>query len=100
MATRIVPVQLPEELVELLGPPESVAERARLALVLDLLRDAQISQGKAAEILGITRWDILDLMARYRIESGPETEEEMRAELDLMRETAGRATIDAGRQQQ
>ena len=100
MATRMVPVELPDELVELLGTAGKASERARLALVLDLLREAQISQGKAAEILGITRWDILDLMARYRIESGPETEEEMRAELGLMRATAGPATADANRQQQ
>ncbi len=99
MATRTVSVQLPEELVELLGTPERASERARLALVLDLLRDARISQGKAAEVLGISRWDILDLMARYRIESGPETEEEIRAELDLMRETAGPSLADANRQQ-
>ena len=100
MATRTVPVHLPEELVELLGSAEEASERTRLALVLDLLREARISQGKAAEVLGITRWDILDLMARYRIESGPETEEDMRTELKLMRETAGRAAADASRQQQ
>ena len=39
----------------------------------DLLRDAHITQGEAAWLLGITRYDILDLMARYSIPSGPQT---------------------------
>ena len=52
----------------------------RESLVLDLLRDAQITQGEAALLLGVTRYDILDLMVRYCIPSGPETAEEMRQE--------------------
>ena len=70
-------VELPGELVAELGPPEELAARARQALVLDLLREGQISQGKAASLLGITRWDILDLMARYQIPSGPQTAAEV-----------------------
>lgn len=47
-ATATITIELPTELVGLLGPPESVSERARQALVLDLLREAEISQGRAA----------------------------------------------------
>jgi predicted HTH domain antitoxin len=74
-------VELPEELVALLGSPEAVAAKAKEALVLELLREARISQGKAARLLGISRWEILDLIARHRISSGPETAEEMRQEV-------------------
>jgi predicted HTH domain antitoxin len=80
-----ITVDLPDELVALLGSPESAAERVRQSLVLDLLREAEISQGRAARLLGITRWDILDLMARYRIPSGPATAEEMRQEIENAR---------------
>ena len=82
MATRTLSVELPEELVALLGSPEAVAAKAKEALILELLREARISQGKAARLLGISRWEILDLMARHRISSGPETAQEMRQEVD------------------
>src|SRR4051812_47247750 len=64
-------VELPDELVALLGSPAAAAARAREALVLDLLREGQIGQSHAAELLGLTRWDLLDLMARHQITSGP-----------------------------
>jgi predicted HTH domain antitoxin len=50
--------------------------------VIDLLREGRISQGQAARLLGSTRWDILTLMARLGIPSGPETAEEMRQEIE------------------
>lgn len=78
-------VELPGELVAELGSPEELAAQARRALVLDLLREGRISQGKAASLLGITRWDILDLMARYQIPSGPQTAAEMEQDIENAR---------------
>lgn len=85
MTTRTLVVELPEELVALLGSPEEAAARARAALVFELLREGRISQGKAAQLLGLTRWDILDLMARHGIPSGPDTAEEMRQDVEEAR---------------
>jgi hypothetical protein len=82
VATKTITLELPEELVGLLGSPDAIAGRVRESLVLDLLRDAQITQGEAALLLGVTRYDILDLMVRYCIPSGPETAEEMRQEIE------------------
>ncbi len=59
--------------------------KAKEALVLALLREARISQGRAAELLGITRWDILDLMAQHDILSGPVTAEEVDEEMRVVR---------------
>jgi hypothetical protein len=42
-------------------------------------------------LLGITRWEMLDLMARHKIESSPETAEEMQQEIDAMRRFVGRS---------
>jgi predicted HTH domain antitoxin len=85
MAKQSLRVELPQELVALLGSPEAAAARAKQALVLDLLREARISQGRAAALLGLTRWDILDLMVQYEIPSGPETAEELREEVETLR---------------
>jgi predicted HTH domain antitoxin len=98
MGTRTLKVEVPDELVALLGTPEVAAVRAREALVLDLLRQGGVSQGKAAELLGISRWDLLELMVERRIESGPETAEEMTQEIEDMRRWAASQGPRAGGQ--
>lgn len=82
VAMRSITVDLPDELVNLLGSSEDTASRVREALVIDLLREAQISQGKAAELLGINRYEMLDLMARHKVPSGPQTAEEMSQDIE------------------
>lgn len=84
-----VTVELPDELAELLGGPESLAAQTRQALVLDLLRRGLISPGRVANVLGVTRWNVLELIAEHRIVSGPLTAEE--AERDV--ETARRGMV-------
>jgi predicted HTH domain antitoxin len=100
MGTRTLSVEVPDELLALLGSPESAAAKAREALVMELLRDATISQGKAAALLGVGRGELLNLLARYKVPSGPLTAEEWDQEMtviDRLLEERGRA---AGRQQQ
>lgn len=55
------------------------AERkAREALIMELLRQGNISAGRAAELLGIDRWQLSDLMGLYRISPfAPQTSEEL-----------------------
>lgn len=85
MAMQTLTIEVPEELLELLGSPEEASLKARESLVADLLREGRISQGQAAQMLGVTRWDILDMMARLCIPSGPETAEEMRRDIENAR---------------
>lgn len=85
MVWHTLAVEVPAEFVALVASPKETAAKARQALVLDMLREGGISQGQAARLLGITRWDILDLMARYGVPSGPETPEEMQEEIDYVR---------------
>ena len=88
MAATSITVDLPEELAQRLGSPETLAGRVRESLVLELLREAEITQGEAAILLGVTRYDILGLMAHYRILSGPETAEEVREDIEAARRGA------------
>lgn len=81
MSTRTLALEVPDELVAILGSPEAAAARAKQALVLELLREARISQAQAARLLDATRGEILDLMASQQIPSGPETAAELRQEL-------------------
>ena len=85
MGTRTLTLELPEEIVALLGAPETAAARARAMVVLELLREARISQGKAAELLGLTRADILDLMLEHEIPSALRTAEDVQEAFDNVR---------------
>lgn len=91
-------LEVPEELVSLIGSSEAAATRAKESLVLDLLREGRISQGKAAQLLGLTRYDILDLMAQHQIPSGPATAEEMRQEIEDLRHFVEGTDAHDGRQ--
>jgi predicted HTH domain antitoxin len=56
-------VSVPDELMELLGSEEAAREHLTRAGVLDLVRHHVISQGRGAELLGMSLWDFQDLMA-------------------------------------
>ena len=72
---------LPEEILPHLCDKD-IAIKAKEALVMELLREHHISQGKAAEILGIGRHELFDLMTEYRVPVIDLTEEELQRELD------------------
>lgn len=98
MTNRTLALDLPEEIIDLLGSPDAAVAKAREALVFALLREARISQGKAAQLLGLSRWEILDLLPSQQIATGAETAEELRQEVEAARSYL-RGTQDRGRNQ-
>jgi len=61
-------VTLPQEVVGGFGWKDSeVPHRVRQALVMDLLRLDRLSERQAAKILGVGRWELLELMNRYDV---------------------------------
>lgn len=70
------PTELPEGLKD-----EEVLKKGREAIVFELLRKGEISQGKAAELLEIDRNALFDLMDKYDIQAIDMTEEELKKEL-------------------
>jgi predicted HTH domain antitoxin len=75
-----VEFELPDEVAAQLHEAE-MAVKAKEALVMELLREHYISQGKAAEILSISRYDLFDLMTKYQVPVIDLTAEELDAEL-------------------
>ncbi|KJR42146.1 Uncharacterized protein MCHI_001975 [Candidatus Magnetoovum chiemensis] len=80
------PVSLSEETLE----DKEAFRKAKEAMVLEFLRKGEISQGKAAELLEISRYELVDLMAEHKISvfnyTKEELEEEMKAASKLKRE--------------
>lgn len=55
-------------------------QAARELLVLELYRQAKISSGKAAELLGLTRWAFVPYAARFGLPDFDMTEDEWATE--------------------
>jgi predicted HTH domain antitoxin len=64
---KIIEIAVPEEIIALLGSEDAVRKEAKEALVLDLVRRGKVSKGKAAELLGMSLWDLPELVAPYQI---------------------------------
>ncbi len=60
-------LELPTELLELLGSEEQAKRGAKLALVFDLVQRQRVSRAKAAELLGIPLAEFPALLAEYSI---------------------------------
>ena len=71
------PVELPEESLK----SKEVLEKLKEVMVLELLKRGEISQGKAAELLEISRYDLFDRMEKHDIPVTYMTEEDMKEEL-------------------
>ena len=80
MIRRLV-LEFPEGVQEKDLQDEEVLLKAKEAAVMELLRKGKISQGKAAELLDISRHDLFDLMAKYDIPAIEMTREELKREL-------------------
>jgi predicted HTH domain antitoxin len=64
---KTVTIELPAELMQLLGSEEEAKHEAKVALVLDLVRRGTLSRAKAAEFLGLSLWNLPAFLAHYRI---------------------------------
>ena len=82
MAEKDFQVTLPQEVVGAFGWKDSEVPRGvREALVMDLLRLDRLSEAQAANILGLARWELLELMGRYDVPAVRMSIEEIDREL-------------------
>lgn len=71
------PVDLPEESLR----DKEAIKKGKETIVLELLRKGEVSQGKAAELLGIDRYTLFDLMTKYDVAVTDMGERELKEEL-------------------
>jgi hypothetical protein len=75
-------VSLPQEVVGGFGWDDAeVPRRVREALVMDLLRLDRLSEAQAAKLLGLARWELLELMGRHDVPAVRMSVEELDREL-------------------
>ena len=83
-------VELPGELLEILGSEDDARRDAKVAVVLDLVRRGRISRAKAAELLELTLWDLPALLSQYRIPWFDYTSDDVERDLSALREAERR----------
>jgi predicted HTH domain antitoxin len=84
-----IEILVPEEIVNLLGSEDAVRQEAREAFIFDLVRRGKVSKGKAAELLGISLWDLPDLIAQYQMPWFSYSQEELERDLEALRKLKG-----------
>jgi predicted HTH domain antitoxin len=84
-----IEILVPEEIVNLLGSEDAVRKEAREAFILDLVRRGKVSKGKAAELLGISLWELPDLIAQYQMPWFSYSQEELERDLAALRDLKG-----------
>lgn len=83
---KIIEIAVPEEIIDLLGSEKEAKEEAKEAFVLDLVRRGKVSKGKAAELMGISLWDLPNLLSKYRIPWFDYDHNELQNDLDTLKE--------------
>jgi predicted HTH domain antitoxin len=78
----IVEVTLPEDVFSTLRKsPQEVARDVRTAAAVEWYAEGLVSQGKGAELAGLSRVEFLDELAKRKVPVIQMTIEELRAEL-------------------
>jgi predicted HTH domain antitoxin len=83
---KIIEITIPDEIISLLGSEEEARKEAKEALILDLVRRGKVSKAKAAELIGISLWDLPEFLDKYRIPWFDCTEEDLQKDLDTSKE--------------
>ncbi|MCP4211606.1 MAG: UPF0175 family protein [Halieaceae bacterium] len=88
METVTVTLDLPRNLLGALDVPEvRIDDHVRELVAIELVREGRISTGKGAEILGMSKWSFILLLAERGLNYFSESTEELTAqigELDLL----------------
>ena len=80
---RTITVEFPESAVpHFAATPEAFARELRLAAAIEWYREGRVSQGKGAEIAGVSRVAFLDALFEAKVPACQVTVEELREEVE------------------
>ena len=83
--TTMLQIEVPKELLALLGTKPQAAEVAREFVILGLYQESRISAGRAAELLGLTKRGFVSLLGRKGIDYFRLTPDEWKEEVDTVK---------------
>ena len=83
---KAIEIPIPEEIVNLLGSEDVVRKEAYQAFIFDLVRRGKISKGKVAELLGISLWELPELITQYQMPWFSYSPEELEKDVETLRQ--------------
>lgn len=87
MVMAIVSMELPDEMITFAMPQDKEGQLIRNAMMLyPYILKKKISHGKAAEILGVHKVDLIDLYGRMGLCYFDQTQDELEKELQVFEE--------------
>ena len=90
-SSKAVSVELPDEILPLLGPtPAEVSACLKQLALIDLFRRGEVSGRYAAEVLGMSKSDFIDLLAEHEVPYLDLSEEELRRDVEVARSHWGK----------
>lgn len=85
-----VELELPRDLLGTLQVAEhELGPELKRLIALRLFQEERISSGKAAELLGVSKTEFIDLLDRHGIAYFTETPEELAAQVETLRDLLG-----------
>lgn len=75
-----LPVDVPTKFAE---TPEAFAREVRLAAAIEWYREGRVSQGKGAEVAGLSRIDFLDALFRAKVPASQASVDEVMEEVEF-----------------
>ena len=90
MRTAKIELEVPMDLLPYLDRKSDRVKQYAL-LLYPYIHSGDISHGKAAEILGMNRLDLIDLYGEMELPYFCETEEELQSDLDTLKGLRGKA---------
>jgi predicted HTH domain antitoxin len=83
---KTITIEIPEDLPHEVGASdEEIAREAQLALAILWYDRGRISQGKGAEIAGLTRAEFIDALGRANVSALQTSVDELREEMEQIR---------------
>lgn len=80
---RTIALEVPDDLADVLGgSDEELAREIRVAAAIEWYREGLVSQGKAAEIAGLSRTRFLLALGRAKVDAFQITEAELEQEVE------------------
>jgi predicted HTH domain antitoxin len=90
METLQVELDVPRDLLGILNVTEEEAgPHLKKLIALELFREERISSGKAADLLGISKVEFIDLLDQHGIPYFTERPEEIASQVEAIREKVG-----------
>ena len=72
-----ITVEIPDNVLSFWGEESDLSKTLSVLSVVELVRDRKLSAGKACEILGLSRWDFMSLLAHHNVPTANFSESEL-----------------------